>query len=89
MDIRMDVIGGKWKTVILWYLKGGTGRFSELRRLIPEITQNMLGLQRMNLEDRGLVRRMAYPEVPPRVEYDLNPFGRTLTPLLDAIAAWG
>ncbi len=86
MDIRMDFIGGKWKTVILGHLKGGTRRFSELRRLIPE---NMLGLHRMNLENRGLVQRMAYPEVPPRVEYDLTPFGRTLLPVLDAITEWG
>jgi DNA-binding HxlR family transcriptional regulator len=89
MDVTMDFIGGKWKTVILWYLKGGTRRFSELGRLIPEITEKMLSIQLKDLEDRGLVQRTAYPEIPPRVEYSLTPLGRTLVPVLNAIAAWG
>jgi DNA-binding HxlR family transcriptional regulator len=89
MDVTMRFIGGKWKTVVLWYLIKGKKRFSELKRLIPDITEKMLSLQLKNLEQDGLVRRTLYPEVPPRVEYELTDFGRTLVPMLEEIAKWG
>jgi DNA-binding HxlR family transcriptional regulator len=89
MDITMDYVGGKWKTVVLWYLKKGEKRFGELNRLIPQITEKMLSLQLKQLVKSGLVFRNAYPEVPLRVEYGLTPLGKSLTPLLDAIARWG
>jgi DNA-binding HxlR family transcriptional regulator len=89
MDITMDFIGGKWKTVVLWYLRKGRKRFSELRRLIPNITEKMLSLQLKDLEHDGLVKRKVYPEVPPRVEYYLTDFGKTLVPMLEEIAKWG
>jgi DNA-binding HxlR family transcriptional regulator len=89
MDITMDYVGGKWKTVVLWYLKKGEKRFGELNRLIPQITEKMLSIQLKQLEKSGLVFRKAYPEVPLRVEYGLTALGRSLIPVIDAIARWG
>jgi DNA-binding HxlR family transcriptional regulator len=74
---------------VLWYLRTDKKRFSELRRLIPGITEKMLSMQLRQLEQDGFVRRTVYPEVPPRVEYALTAHGRTLLPLLEEIAAWG
>lgn len=89
MDVTMNYIGGKWKTVVLWYLRKDKKRFSELRRLIPNITEKMLSLQLKDLENDGIVSRKLYAEVPPRVEYYLTDFGRTLIPMLEEIAKWG
>jgi DNA-binding HxlR family transcriptional regulator len=89
MDVTMDYIGGKWKTVVLWYLRKDKKRFSELRRLIPNITEKMLSLQLKDLEKDGIVKRKIYPEIPPKVEYSLTDFGKTLIPMLDEIAKWG
>ena len=89
MDITMSFIGGKWKTVVLWYLRKDKKRFSELRRLIPNITEKMLSLQLKELEHDGIVGRKVYAEVPPRVEYYLTDFGKTLVPMLEEIAKWG
>jgi DNA-binding HxlR family transcriptional regulator len=89
MDVTMDYIGGKWKTVVLWYLRNDKKRFSELRRLIPNITEKMLSLQLKDLENDGIVNRKIYPEVPPKVEYYLTDFGKTLIPMLEQIAKWG
>ena len=90
MDITMDYIGGKWKSVVLWYLKNGTHRFAELKRLIPDITEKMLSIQLRALEKDGLIKRKVYGQKPPvRVEYSLTEFGATLIPALNAIAKWG
>lgn len=89
LDVTMHFIGGKWKTVVLWYLRNDKKRFSELKKLIPDITEKMLSLQLKTLEEDGLVRRTVYPEVPPRVEYELTDFGRTTVPMLEEIAKWG
>lgn len=89
MDVTMHFIGGKWKTVVLWYLRKDKKRFSELKRLIPNITEKMLSLQLKNLENDGIVSRKPYPEVPPRVEYFLTDFGQSLIPMLEEIARWG
>ena len=89
MDVTMDYIGGKWKTVVLWYLRKDKKRFGELRKLIPNITEKMLSLQLKDLENDGLVKRKIYPEVPPKVEYCLTDFGKTLIPMLEEIAKWG
>ena len=90
MDITMDYIGGKWKSVVLWYLKNGTHRFAELKRQIPDITEKMLSIQLRALEADGLIKRKVYGAKPPiRVEYSLTEFGKTLIPALDAIAKWG
>jgi DNA-binding HxlR family transcriptional regulator len=90
MDITMDFIGGKWKSVVLWYLKNGTHRFAELKKLIPDITEKMLSIQLRALEKDGLIKRKVYGQKPPvRVEYSLTEFGTTLIPALNAIAKWG
>jgi DNA-binding HxlR family transcriptional regulator len=89
MDVTMSYIGGKWKTVVLWYLRKDKKRFSELRRLIPNITEKMLSLQLKDLEHDGIVSRKLYAEVPPRVEYFMTDFGKSLIPMLEEIARWG
>src|SRR5688572_26783412 len=89
MDITMNYIGGKWKTVVLWYLRKDKKRFSELRKLIPNITEKMLSLQLKALENDGIVKRKVYRVVPPKVEYYLTDFGMTLIPMLEEIARWG
>ena len=89
MDITMDYIGGKWKTIVLWYLKDGTLRFGELKKQIPDITEKMLSIQLKTLEEDGLIKRKVFAEVPLRVEYSLTDFGKSLIPVLDAIAKWG
>ena len=89
MDVTMDYIGGKWKTVVLWYLRNKTMRFGELKKQIPDITEKMLSIQLKSLENDGLITRKVYPEVPLRVEYSMTDFGKTLLPVLEAIAKWG
>src|SRR3984957_16725826 len=89
MDITMDFIGGKWKTAVLWYLKDKTLRFGELKKQIPDITEKMLSIQLKNLEDDGLIKRKVYTQIPLKVEYSLTAFGKTLIPILNAIAKWG
>jgi len=89
LDVTMDFIGGKWKTVVLWYLRDKTMRFGELKKQIPDITEKMLSLQLKALEDDGLVKRQVFAEVPLRVEYSTTDFGRTLRPVLEAVAKWG
>ncbi len=89
LDITMRFIGGKWKAVVLWYLKNDKKRFSELKQLIPDITDKMLSIQLKALEGDGFVSRTVYAEVPPRVEYHLTEEGRSIIPVVDAIAKWG
>ncbi len=89
MQATLEVIGGKWKTLILWYLRGGILRFGELRKMIPGITQKMLTAQLRELEEDKLVLRTVYPQVPPKVEYQLSSQGHTLLPVLKAMAEWG
>ena len=89
LDVTMEMVGGKWKPIVLWYLRKDKKRFSELRRSIPGITEKMLSLQLRQLEKDGFVSRKVHAEVPPRVEYSLTPHGRTLLPLLEEIAKWG
>src|SRR5215212_9400866 len=90
MDITMDYIGGKWKSVVLWYLKGSTLRFAELKKRIPDITEKMLSIQLKALEKDGLIKRQVFGKKPPiRVEYSLTEFGTTIIGALNAIAKWG
>lgn len=89
IEAVLDVIGGRWKAVILYHLQGGTRRFNELRRLIPGATQRMLTLQLRELEADGIVARKVYAEVPPKVEYSLTEMGRSLAPILAALQQWG
>ncbi len=88
LDVTMDYIGGKWKTVVLWYLRKVHKRFSELKRHIPDITEKMLSLQLRQLEKEGIVGRIVFAEVPPRVEYFLTEEGKSIIPVIEAIAKW-
>ncbi|MFI2855913.1 winged helix-turn-helix transcriptional regulator [Paenibacillus sp. JSM ZJ436] len=89
-ELTLAVIGGKWKLIILWHLGlEGVKRFGELDRLIPNITQKMLTNQLRELEEDQLVQRVVYPEVPPRVEYSLTPYGQSLMPILNLMYDWG
>ncbi|HEY5601850.1 MAG TPA: winged helix-turn-helix transcriptional regulator [Gammaproteobacteria bacterium] len=89
VEACLEVIGGKWKGVILFHLLGGTKRFNELRRLMPAVTQRMLTRQLRELEADQIVERIVYPEVPPKVEYSMTAFGRTLEPILQTLQKWG
>ena len=89
VNTTLDIIGGKWKVLILYHLLPETRRFNELQRLLPEITQRMLTLQLRELEADGIVHREVYPQVPPKVEYSLTDFGRTLEPVIAAMHDWG
>jgi DNA-binding HxlR family transcriptional regulator len=89
MDVTMHYIGGKWKTVVLWYLRNKTMRFGEIKKQIPDITEKMLSIQLKSLEADGLIKREVYLEVPLRVEYSMTEFGKSIIPVLDAIAKWG
>ncbi len=89
VEWTLDVIGGKWKCVILWHVRNRTRRFSELRRLIPGVTQKMLTSQLRQLERDGLIERKIYPQVPPKVEYSISPYGLTLSPILELMCKWG
>jgi|SRR5271166_22863 len=84
----LDMIGGRWKVLALWYLRDGRKRFTELRRLMPGVTQKMLTQQLRQLEADGLVRREVYPQVPPKVEYSLTPTGEELSGLLSTLSKW-
>lgn len=85
----LEVIGGRWKAVILFHLMKGTMRFGELRKRLPSVTQRMLTLQLRELERDGVVLRVVYPQVPPKVEYSLTEFGQSLVPVLVAMRDWG
>ncbi|WP_110689410.1 winged helix-turn-helix transcriptional regulator [Salinicola endophyticus] len=89
VTFTVDVIGGKWKALILFHLMSETRRFNQLRRLMPEITQRMLTLQLRELEADDIIHREVYREVPPKVEYSLAPLGETLVPLITAMRDWG
>ncbi|MBP0903179.1 winged helix-turn-helix transcriptional regulator [Mariniflexile gromovii] len=89
-SIAMELIGGKWKSVILIYLVDGKKRYNELNKLISTITERTLSLQLKQLEQDGLITRRVYTKKPPlKVEYALTPFGESLAPVLMAIANWG
>jgi DNA-binding HxlR family transcriptional regulator len=89
VEAAIDVFGGKWKALILWWLHRRTWRFAELRRQMPEITEKMLTQQLRELEADGVVARRVYPTVPPKVEYSLTEYGRSLKRALRAICDWG
>lgn len=89
MEATLDLIGGKYKSLILWHLSDRTLRFSEIRALIPHATPKMLTQQLRMLEEDGLLHREVYPVVPPKVEYSLTEFGKTIVPILNSLCDWG
>ncbi|MDG0027957.1 helix-turn-helix transcriptional regulator [Priestia sp. Y58] len=89
VETTLDVIGGKWKGIILYHLIDGKKRFNEFRKLYPAITQRMLTLQLRELEKDGIVHREIYKEIPPKVEYSLTEFGRSLEPIILLMKDWG
>ena len=89
VEATLELIGGKYKALILWHLSQGILRFSELRQVIKGATPKMLTQQLRELEANGLVHREVYPVIPPKVEYSLTERGKSLLPILDALCAWG
>lgn len=93
VEATVDILGGRWKPLILWALRNGTLRFGqieeELSVVTPNITQRMLTRQLRDLENDGLVARKVYPEVPPRVEYTLTERYKSLMPIVELMYAWG
>ena len=88
LELTMDLIGGKWKLIILWHLLDGSKRFNQLDKLIPAITKKMLTTQLRELEEKGLVNRKVYPQVPPKVEYSLSERGHSLEKILNDLCSW-
>lgn len=89
VETTLMLIGDKWKVLILRDLMNGTMRFGELKKSIGHVSQKVLTSQLRDMEDKGLLTRTVYAEVPPRVEYTLTETGRSLKPVLDAMVAWG
>ncbi|WMC92373.1 winged helix-turn-helix transcriptional regulator [Kineothrix sp. MB12-C1] len=89
VEITLKMIGGKYKSLILWHLIDSTLRFGELRKLIPQATPKMLTQQLRELEEDNLIARMVYPVVPPKVEYSLTELGKSIRPILTAMYGWG
>ncbi|MBN2644919.1 MAG: helix-turn-helix transcriptional regulator [Desulfuromonadaceae bacterium] len=89
VTVTLEVIGGKWKGLILWHLRLKTLRFSQLQRRLAGVTQKMLTQQLRELEAQGLIHRQVYAEVPPRVEYSLTELGHSIIPILEQMCHWG
>lgn len=89
VERTLEVIGGKWTVQILRDLFEGTRRFGQLQQSLGGVSPKMLIARLRELEERGLVTRTLYPEIPPRVEYSLTDDGKTLKPIVESIAAWG
>ncbi|QQK81763.1 helix-turn-helix transcriptional regulator [Salicibibacter cibi] len=90
VEEALEIVVGKWKPIILLnLLKYGTLRFNELKRSVPNITQKMLTKHLRELEEEDIITRMVYPQVPPKVEYSITEYGRSLEPILEAMHEWG
>jgi DNA-binding HxlR family transcriptional regulator len=89
VGVVLKILGGKWKTLILYSLLGGTKRFNELRRIMPTATQRMLTNQLRELEQDKIITRKIYAQVPPQVEYSLTEIGWDLQPILEQLESWG
>ncbi|MDQ0061388.1 winged helix-turn-helix transcriptional regulator [Paenibacillus harenae] len=88
-EATIEVIGGKWKTLILCHLSYGPKRSSELKKAMPDITQKMLTQQLRELEDDGIIFRTVFNQVPPKVVYEMTEIGESLQPILDQMCEWG
>ena len=89
IEATMDIIGGKYKVLIIYELIGKTLRYSQLQRLLPRATPRMLSRQLKEVEEDGVIRRVLYPVVPPKTEYSLTDLGNSLVPLIHALSDWG
>lgn len=89
MEATLSLIGGKYKALILWHLVDGRLRFNEVSKKIPQASPKMLTQQLRELETDQLIIRTVYPVVPPKVEYELSDFGKSIVPVLDAMCNWG
>lgn len=88
VEAALDIIGGKWKAILLFRILEETRRFGELKKLIPSMTQRMLTNQLRELEQDGLISRKVYAQVPPKVEYSITDFGASLEPVLQELRTW-
>ena len=88
VEITIGIVGGKWKCLILWHLHLEKMRFKELERIVPGVSQKMLSQQLKEMEKDGLLTKTIYPEVPPRVEYELTCRGHSLFPVLEQMHRW-
>jgi DNA-binding HxlR family transcriptional regulator len=89
VQTTLNVLGGKWKVLILWHLLEKKMRFNELQRSVGSISQKILASELRSLESNGVVHRKIYPQVPPKVEYWITPYGESLRPVLIQLASWG
>lgn len=89
LDLVGEVLYGKWKIRLLWFIHQGHKRPSELQRKMPDASRRVLSMQLKELEDHELISKIIYPVVPPKVEYYLTEFGKTLIPVIEAIGQWG
>lgn len=89
IEATLDLIGGKYKSIILWRLINRTLRFNEISKEIPQATPKMLTQQLRELEHDGLINRVVYPVIPPKVEYSLSEFGESIVPVLSSMCDWG
>jgi DNA-binding HxlR family transcriptional regulator len=89
VQATLRVLGGKWKILILWHIRNQPKRFSELKRLIPEISEKILIQQLRELEKDGIVHRNDHAKVPPRVDYSFTEHGKSLKPVLRVLCHWG
>jgi DNA-binding HxlR family transcriptional regulator len=85
----LNRIGGKWKVLIIWLISKNYNRFSQLKRIIPDISKQMLVNQLRELEEDKILERIIYAEIPPRVQYKLTPYGESLMPVIYTMQAWG
>jgi len=89
MVVVQNLLSGKWKLLILWYLSYGTLRFSDIKKRLPKVTQKMLTSQLRSLEEDKLISRKVYPVVPPKVEYSLTEVGKEIIPILEMMHSFG
>jgi DNA-binding HxlR family transcriptional regulator len=89
VELSLDIIGGKWKMPIIWRLKDDSKRYGELKRSLLKVTHKMLTQQLRELEQDEIITRKVYPEVPPKVEYNLTLLGKSVIPVIDLLREWG
>jgi DNA-binding HxlR family transcriptional regulator len=89
ISATMSILGGKWKSVILWYLKDGPQRFTALKKLIPECSLKMFNDHLKEMESDGILRREVFAQIPPKVEYSITEYGKTIMPIVIEMRKWG